>query len=125
MTLGRFDQQDPERRSTSYYTGDIGPYIHWHQRGFLSYYTEADKWTHVARWRPAEWVRYRLVLDIEAGVFDCYDAGTGAFEGSGVFRHRQRAARGIGLRHRGQGAPVYVDNVKVTVLSSDRGGEGQ
>ena len=125
VTLGRFDQQDPERRRTSYYTGDIGPYIHWHQRGFLSYYTETDKWTHIARWSAGEWVKHRLLLNTKAGVFDCYDAGTGAFEGSGVFRHRQRAACGIGLRHRGRGAPVYVDTVKVTAFVPDRGGRGQ
>jgi len=116
VTLGNFDENDADARKTSYYTGDIGPYIHWIQ-GFLSYYTEEDKWTHFARWKYGLWGRVRFVLDISEGVFDYYGGeDTADFEGGGVFRHRQQAALGIGLRHRGQGAPVYVDNIIVRKL---------
>ena len=114
VTLGSFDKDDPERRKTSYYTGDIGPYIHWYHRGFLSYYTETDKWTHFARRKHGVWERVRFVLDIAKGVFDYYGGEhTTEFLGGGLFRHAQKAARGIGLRHRGKGKPVYVDNIIV------------
>ena len=116
VTLGSFDKDDPERRKTSYYTGDIGPYIHW-RRGFIYYYTEVDKWVPFARWQRGRWSRVRLVLDVAKGVFDCY-AGKdlSEFQGGGVFRHRQKAARGIGLRHRGRQGIVYVDNVIVRAM---------
>ncbi len=114
VTLGDFDQSDAEGVKTSYYTGDIGPYIHWYYRGFLSYYTETDKWTHFARRTRGTWDHFRFVLDVSQGVFDCYAGDSGAeFIGGGVFRHRQKAARGIGLRHRGSKGTVYVDNVTV------------
>ena len=114
VTLGAFDKADPEKRKTSYYTGDIGPYIHW-QRGFLSYYTEAEKWTHFAFWPSRRWQKVRFLLDVKAGVFDCY-TGAGAFVGGGAFRGKQAQARGIGLRHRGESWPVYADNVVVRRL---------
>jgi len=113
VTLGRFDADDPERRATSYYTGDIGPYIHW-RRLFVEYYTEAEKWTPFAKWRKRQWNHVRLLLDIGKGVFDCYGGADGSeFLGGGVFRHRQKAAEGIGLRHRGAGGTVCVDNIVV------------
>jgi len=116
VTLGDFEKNDPERRKTSYYTGDIGPYIHWIQ-GFLSYYTEEAKWTHFAQWKYGLWGQARFVLDISRGVFDYYGGeDTADSESGGLFRHAQRAAKGIGLRHRGQGAPVYVDNIVVSKL---------
>jgi len=113
VTLGSFAKDDLEPRKTSYYTGDIGPYIHWRRR-FIYYYTESEKWAPFARWRTGRWSRVRLVLDVAKGVFDCY-AGKDLleFQGGGSFRHRQKAARGIGLRHRGKQGTVYVDNVTV------------
>lgn len=118
VTLGNFDKDDSGGRKTSYYTGDIGPYIHWRRR-FIYYYTEAEKWVPFARWQNGRWSRVRLVLDVAKGVFDCY-AGKrlSEFRGGGVFRHRQKAARGIGLRHRGRQGTVYVDNVTVRALTN-------
>jgi len=64
------------------------------------------------------WERVRFVFDVSTGVFDCYGGEDAReFVGGGEFRHRQRAARGIGLRHRGTGAPVYVDSIIVRELA--------
>ena len=116
VTLGDFPKDKPELRKTSYYTGDIGPYINW-QRYFVSYYTEKDKWTPFMHWSQKRWDHVRFVLDIGKGVFDCYGGKDSAtFRGGGLFRHRQRAAKGIGLRHRGSRGCAYVDNVVVRVL---------
>ena len=113
VTLGRFNKSDPKVRKTSYYTGDIGPYIHWRRR-FIEYYTEKDKWTPFARCPKRRWAHVRLMLDVSKGVFDCYGGKEGAaFQGGGIFRHRQKSANGIGLRHRGKAGTVYVDNVVV------------
>ena len=117
VTLGAFDKADPEARALSYHTGDIGPYIHWNGP-FIHYYTQQDKWTPFARRRPGAWRRVRFVLDVSKGVFDCHGGADAAeFRGGGVFRHRQKAARGLGFRHRGTGWPVYVDNLVVRELS--------
>ena len=116
VTLGAFDKADPKARALSYYTGDIGPYIHWNGP-FIQYYTEQAKWTPFARRTTGAWRRVRFVLDVAKGVFD-HHGGTDAaqFRGGGEFRHRQRAARGLGFRHRGSGWPVYVDNLVVRTL---------
>lgn len=117
VTLGRFDGSDPDLRATSYYTGDIGPYIHW-RRHFVEFYTETDKWTPFAPWQKRRWNHVRLLLDIRRGVFDCYGGVNAAeFLGGGTFRHLQQAAAGIGLRHRGTTDAVYVDNVVVREVS--------
>lgn len=116
VTLGDFNRNDPKARKTSYYTGRIGPYIHW-RRTFLYYYTETEKWTPFATWVKRRWSRVRFVLDIGKGVFDCYGGkGLADFQGGGPFRHKQKAAKGIGLRHRGSAQTVYVDNVVVRAL---------
>jgi beta-glucanase (GH16 family) len=117
VTVGQFDASDPAARRASYYTGDIGPYIHWKGR-YLRYYTEDDGWTRIARWTGGKWQRVRLLLDVERGVFDVYriEDGEPEFLGSGPFRHRQQAARGIGLRHRGTGDPVLIDNLTVSTI---------
>jgi len=117
VTLGEFDANDPEARRDSYYTGDIGPYIHW-KGPYLRYYTEEDGWTRLSRWTGGEWHRVRVLLDVARGVFDIYrsDEGQPVFLGSGPFRHRQQAARGIGLRHRGEGDPVLIDDFAVRVV---------
>jgi len=118
VTLGKFDSADAERRKTSYYTGDIGPYIHWYHRGLLAFYTEQDKWTYLARTRRGAWEHVRILLDIDDGVFDCYGGDKGdVFLGSGQFRHRQQASLGIGLRNRGDAGTVRVDNVSVRVVA--------
>ncbi|NOZ21928.1 MAG: glycoside hydrolase family 16 protein [Planctomycetes bacterium] len=117
VTLGDFRKDAPELRKTSYYTGDIGPYIHW-TRHFISYYTEKDKWTPFAQWGRNRWGHFRFVLDIGKGVFDCYEGKNAPkFIGGGVFRHHQKAAKGIGLRHRGKSESVFVDNVTVRALA--------
>ncbi len=116
VTLGQFDSRDPERRKTSYYTGDIGPYIHW-KRAFICYYTEEEKWTPFAAWRKGEWNAARFLLDVANGAFDYYGgADIPEFQSGGVFRHTQRAAKGIGLRHRGSSGTVHVDNIVVRML---------
>lgn len=117
VTVGQFDAADPEARKTSYHTGDIGPYIHW-QSNWLDYYTETNKWTHMARYPTAQWQHARFVLDVPRGVFDYYAGeGEGAYVSGGVFRHNQQAALGLALRNRGEGQPVYVDNVVVRELT--------
>ncbi len=118
VTLGDFDKHDPALRKTSYYTGDIGPYIHWNRR-FVWYYTEKDKWTPFALSRRETWTRVRILMDIPAGVFECYTgANMAEFAGGGVFRHRQKAAKGVGLRHRGLAGTVCVDNLVVRVVEN-------
>ncbi len=114
VTLGEFDPTDTEARRLSYYTGDIGPYIHW-KGHYLRYYTEQQKWTRIGFWPGGEWARVRVLLDISRGVFDVYriEGGEAAFVGSGPFRHGQEAAHGIGLRHRGSGSPVLIDDLTV------------
>jgi beta-glucanase (GH16 family) len=117
VTLGDFDKTNPERLKTSYYTGDIGPYIHWNKR-FIWYYTEQEKWTPFAVRKRGAWNRVRIVCDVSKGVFDCYVGdGLSKFLGGGIFRHRQKAAKGIGLRHRGLKGTVFVDNVIVRALT--------
>ena len=117
VTLGKFNRRDAKMRKTSYYTGDIGPYIHWRRR-FIEYYTEKDKWVPFAHRSTRGWAHVRLLLDVSKGVFDCYGGKEGAtFQGGGLFRHRQKAAGGIGLRQRGTVGTVYVDNVVVHALS--------
>jgi len=116
VTLGAFDKADPKRRATSWHTGDVGAYVHWNRR-YLWYYTEAETWQPFATRKRGAWERVRLVLDVSRGVFDCYGGKDGSeYLGGGLFRHRQKAALGIGLRHRGRGWPVYVDNLVVRVL---------
>ena len=116
VTLGVFDKASPDPRRNSYYTGDIGPYIHWSRR-FIRYYTETEKWTCLARRRDEGWQRARIVLDISHSLFDVYGGPeVRAFRGSGPFRHRQRTANGIGLRHRGATGVVYIDSVTVRTL---------
>jgi hypothetical protein len=117
VTLGQFDATDPTARRDSYYTGDIGPYIHW-KGPYLRYYTEEDSWTRLSRWTGGRWQRVRILLDVDRGVFDIYriEEGEPVFLGSGPFRHRQEAARGIGLKHRGTGDPVLIDNVTVAQI---------
>jgi len=115
VTLGNFDKSVPDKRKLSYCTGDIGAYVHWMQT-FLCFYAEPDKWTRFARWKQAVWNHARFVLDVGKGAFDYY-AGPAAtdFKGGGIFRHRQKAAHGIGLRHHGVVGSVYVDNIVVRV----------
>lgn len=120
VTLGNFSMDNLELRKTSYYTGDIGPYIHWNKR-FIWYYTEQDKWTPFAQWKRGAWNRIRILCDVSKGVFDCYNGdGLSKFLGGGLFRHRQQAAKGIGLRHRGLKDTVFVDNLVVRALESPR-----
>lgn len=115
VTLGSFDRSHAEARRSSYYTGDIGPYVHWSRR-FVRYYTETEKWTPIAR-RQDDWGHVRIVLDIAGAGFDVYGGQDGkAFLGSGPFRHSQKTAQGIGFRHRGNSGTVYVDNVSVRLL---------
>ena len=115
-TLGRFDASDPRRRETSYYTGDIGAYLHWNRR-FITYYTEAEHWTRIARWKLKQWSRVRLLFDVSKQAFDLYAGEDGTeFVSSGVCRHKQDAAFGIALRHRGDGYPVYLDNLTIRRL---------
>jgi len=115
-TLGRFDKANPELRKTSYYTGDIGPYINW-MRAFMSYYTEQEKWQPFASSKRDRWLRARFLLDIPKGAFDYYAGKDLAeFQNSGPFRGRQKAAHGIALRHRGTNGVVYVDNIVVSAL---------
>lgn len=111
VTLGQFDKTNRERRPLSYYTGDVGAYIHWEPR-FITFYAEPTKWTPFAYRKPAGWHHARFVLDVSKGVFDYYD--TTGFKGGGVFRHRQKAAHGIGLRHHGTAGSVYLDNIVVS-----------
>jgi hypothetical protein len=116
VTLGDFDRTDADLRKESYYLGDIGPYLHW-QQGYLCYYLEDTKWTYIGRYPVGRWQHVRLVIDVAKGLFNLYSgSGPGDFVGSGVFRHRQAAACGLGLRHRGQGGAVYLDNVAVTEI---------
>ncbi len=119
VTLGQFDANDPKARRESYYTGDIGPYIHW-KGPYLRYYTEEDGWTRIARWTGGKWQRVRVLLDIARGVFDVYrlEEDGPSFVASGPFRHRQQAARGIGIRHRGTGDPVLIDNLTVSAIEA-------
>jgi hypothetical protein len=117
VTLGSFDRDDPAQLATSYYTGDIGPYIHW-RSAFIDYYTEEEKWQPFALSGAGIWRHARFVMDIGAGVFDYYAGpGPGEFESGGPFRHRQRAAHGIGLRHRGSKGVVFIDNLEVQALT--------
>jgi len=113
VTLGRFNKADEKLRKSSYYTGDIGPYIHW-RRAFIYYYTETEKWRPFTTRTMRGWGRVRFVMDVAQGVFDCYTGDR--FCNGGPFRHKQRAARGIGLRHRGTRGVVYVDNVVVNEI---------
>ncbi len=113
VTLGNFDKTNPDKRRLSYYTGDIGAYIHWMQK-FLCFYAEPTKWTPFARRKLDGWNHARFVLDVGKGVFDYYDATD--FKGGGVFRHRQKAAKGIGLRHHGSTGSVYLDNIVVRMF---------
>ncbi len=113
VTLGSFDATDPEQRATSYYTGDIGPYIHW-DANYLRWYTEEDKWQRFARVVSGEWRHLRYLLDIPTGVFDCYEGDE--FVGGGPFRNAQPAALGIGIRNRGSARPVYIDNIVVRTV---------
>ncbi|MCD6359876.1 MAG: glycoside hydrolase family 16 protein [Armatimonadetes bacterium] len=113
VTLGDFDASDPEGRAASYYTGDIGPYIHW-SGNYLRWYTEAAKWHPFARLPAGKWYHLRYLLDVAAGVFDCYEGDR--FIGGGPFRHAQRAAHGIGIKNRGGPRPVYVDNIVVRTV---------
>lgn len=116
ITLGNFDRANPDRRKNSFATGDVGAYINWTET-FVSFYTESDKWTHMARRKPAVWNHARFVLDVGKGVFDYYDGpGTAGFKSSGNFRHRQKAAHGIGLRHHGGAGLVQVDNIVVRIF---------
>lgn len=110
VTLGRFNKADEKLRKSSYYTGDIGPYIHW-RRAVISYYSETEKWQPFTTRSMRGWGRVRFVMDVAQGVFDCYTGDR--FCNGGPFRHKQRAACGIGLRHRGTTGVAYVDNVVV------------
>lgn len=113
VTLGRFDKDDPELRKTSYYTGDIGPYIHW-RRHFIHYYTETAQWQPFARSAAGQRARARFTLDIAKRVFDYYSGlDSQTFRSGGPFRGSQKAAHGIGFRHRGKSGTVYVYNVRV------------
>ena len=117
VTLGDFDTANPARRRTSYYSGNIGPYIHW--RGpHINYFTEQEQWTRFALWKRGQWNHARFVVDVAGRVFDYYTGEGGTqFESGGLFRGSQGEAKGLGLRHRGAGYPVYVDNLVVRALN--------
>ncbi|MCK5806303.1 MAG: family 16 glycosylhydrolase [Lentisphaeria bacterium] len=113
VTLGSFDREDPKLRKTSYYTGDIGPYIHW-RKHFVDYYTETVKWQPFARSGEGESARARFTFDVAKRVFDYYAGSDGqTFRSGGPFRGTQKAAHGIGFRHRGTSGTVYVDRVRI------------
>ncbi|MBT3375493.1 MAG: glycoside hydrolase family 16 protein [Lentisphaerae bacterium] len=113
VTVGQFDKTNPELRKSSYYTGDIGPYIHWRNH-FIHYYTEVAKWQPFARGTAGERASTRFTLDIGKRVFDYYSGNDGGvFRSGGLFRGTQKAAHGIGFRHRGKSGVVYVDNVRI------------
>jgi beta-glucanase (GH16 family) len=58
-------------------------------------------------------------MDIDRGIFDVFVDDQKTWTGSGDFRHRPDAARGIGLRHRGGGGPVFIDNVEVVGIRTE------
>lgn len=116
VTLGKFDPANARGLANSYYTGDVGAYVHWRHR-FLYFYTRQDKWTPFAAWWSGRWGHFRFLIDVSKGVVDAYGGKEAAdFLGGGLFRGRQKEARGIALRHHGSSDTLYVDNLVVRAV---------